>query len=331
MGEGAVGAPDPHGQLRVQLVVGVENQPQTVDQHGDRDRQEGLEPDRPPGVSQGCAGEVALHADLVGQVGDAVDGARGQGHPDGDAGGGIQAEVEHPQLVVADNHGQELGGRVLPEDQGDRCSQAQGEEEKLQDVGPDNGLHAAHQRVGGGDRRGQDDGDRGLDSGEFLDGQGDGHHDGGHPGQAGDDEDRAGQEPGGVVEPPFQVLVDGGQLQSIEEVQKQVDGEGDAQKAADAEEEILQVVAIGFTRGSQVADGRQQAGQLGDADRRPAHGPARQQEVGRAGLLARESDADRQHQQGVGDDQPVVHPLQLNLAEQGQRRDLPGWWSPDCR
>ena len=120
---------------------------------------------------------------------------------------------------------------VLPEDQGDRGGQAQGEEEELQDVGPDNGLHAAHQGVGGGHRRGQDDGNGGLDSGELLDGQGDGHHDGGHPGQAGDDEDRAGQQPGGKVEPQFQVFVDRGHLQPVEEVQKQVDRQGHAQKS----------------------------------------------------------------------------------------------------
>ena len=331
VGKGPVRAPDPHGQVRVQLVVGVKGQPQAEGQQGDRDRQEGLEPHRPPGVAQGAAGEVALHADLIGHVGEARHHACGQGHPDGEAGCGIQAEVEHPQLVVADDHAQDLGRRVLPEDQGDRCSQAEGEEEKLQDVGPDNGLHAAHQGVGGGHRRGQEDGDRGLDSGELLDGQGDGHHDGGHPGQAGGHEDRAGQEPGGIVEPPFQVLVDGGHLQSIEEVQEEIDRDGYGQKAADAEQQILQIVAIGLTRASQVADGRQQAGQLGDADRHPAHGSSRQQVVCRASLLARKSEADRQHHQRVGNDQPVVHPLELDLGEGSQKGDLLERLSPDRR
>ena len=140
-----------------------QRRPDVQEDRGHRDVDQHADPDGTPGLALGRHGRVLLHEVLVGQeISQVLRHAVDDHHPDGPRRQGQVPTAEAELVGVQGRLDQGLGAREDSPRQAHRAEQQPADhDDRLHDVGPDHGLHAAQQRVE--DRNNSDDDDNHLD------------------------------------------------------------------------------------------------------------------------------------------------------------------------
>ena len=186
------------------------------------------------------------------------------------------------------------------------------EDDALNDIAPDNSLHAAHRAIQDGDECHKGDADVDVDT---CDGSHRQRRQEEHEGGAShheDDEQDAGHEARSRVEATFQVLVGGGDIQAPEEGKVILDdGERDQQNA-DLHGIVRPVGGVGLRGDAHVSDGAEHRGKDADTCRPPRDASSALEEVvaGIGGTL-HEVVAEIDHSQEIEDEYSPVQPAKM--------------------
>ena len=295
-------------------------------EQGGGDSQYGVGPDAPGGCFLVLRGEVALDHGLVAPVADET-GCQSAQHERPQGGlGKVPAEVEGAQLVgrvrLVDDALE--SARSLACDGSHHVDGPAEQNDNLYDVGPDNGLDAAHGDVDDAQDAHDEDAGVDVDARDHLEGErGQEQHDA-YAGQLQEDEETAGHEPDGAVEASFEEFVCGGDVQLPIKGEKAKHDQGSDHYNGQVAEEIGPVGGVGLGRQGHEGYGAQLGAEYAEPRRPPGNAPACLEEIFGALFLLGQANPDDDEHREINGHHHVIEGAKAIAPDRFPQQDLGG-------